>query len=460
MLVRHFFIPGIAHSSYLLGGDRTCAIIDPARDVDRYLEAADEEGLAITHILETHLHADFVSGHMDLAEATGADIYAPASGDCAFPHIPVAGGDSFRIETLDISVRETPGHTPEHVVYVVTDTSRGDEPAGVFTGDTLFVNDVGRPDLFPGRARELATSLYHSLHDQIMSLPDMCMVYPAHGAGSLCGKAIGAMRWSTIGYERRYNEPLQVTDSERFIASLTGNMPPAPDHFGRCTEINRQGPALTRDLPAPAPLTAPEFRRAAGAGSTVVVDTRPYAAFGGVHIPGSYNLDSAGNVSTFAGWVLPPDREILLVGADPTDVQNTVIRLRRVGMDRVRGYLKGGMHAWSRSGYPAAHLPQLSAGEVNELVTGGQGAVLDVRTPDEYAEGHVPGAVNMLAMDVRTRSAELDPGESYILMCGSGIRASLAGSILLQHGFNHLFNAAGGMAAYLAAGYPIEREGP
>ncbi|MGC9434880.1 MAG: MBL fold metallo-hydrolase [Methanomicrobiales archaeon] len=455
MLVRHFFIPGIAHSSYLLGGDQICAIIDPARDIDRYLEAADEEGLAITHILETHLHADFVSGHMDLAEATGADIYAPAHGTCAFPHNPVAGGDTFRIETLEIEVRETPGHTPEHIVYVVTDTSRGGEPVGIFTGDTLFVNDVGRPDLFPGRARELATSLYSSLHDEIMELPDMCMVYPAHGAGSLCGKAIGAMRWSTIGYERRYNEPLQVTDTGTFITSLTVDMPPAPDHFGRCTEINRQGPALIRDLPSPDALRPGEFQRVAEEESTIVVDTRSYTAFGGMHIPGSYNLDSAGNVSTFAGWVLPPDRDMLLVCADPTEVPYTVTRLHRVGLDRVRGYLRGGMHAWNRGGYPAGHLPQLSAEEVNERVTGGQVTVLDVRTPDEYAGGHVPGAVNILAMDVRTRYAELDRHSPYILMCGSGIRASLAGSILLQHGFDHLYNAAGGMAAYRAAGFPI-----
>src|SRR4030042_1546821 len=204
MFVQQFFVKGLAHSSYLLGGTNNCAIVDPRRDIDIYLQAAKDMGMKITHILETHLHADFVSGHMDLAEKTGAAIYAPKPARCSFKHTAVGEGDTFEIEYISIKVIETPGHTPEHISYIVTDKARGAEPVCVFCGDTLFVGDVGRPDLVPGRAKELASKLYDNLHTKLLKLPDFCEVYPAHGAGSLCGRAMSAKRTSTIGYERKY----------------------------------------------------------------------------------------------------------------------------------------------------------------------------------------------------------------------------------------------------------------
>jgi glyoxylase-like metal-dependent hydrolase (beta-lactamase superfamily II) len=243
MFVQQFFVKGLAHSSYLLGGSKKCAIIDPRRDVDVYLEAARDMGMKITHILETHLHADFVSGHMDLAEKTGATIVASKSAKCKFKHKAVAEGDRFNIEDMQLKVLDTPGHTPEHITYVVTDRSRGAEPVCNFCGDVLFVGDVGRPDLFPGKAKQLASQLYDNLHQKLLKLPDFCEVYPAHGAGSLCGRAMGAKRTSTIGYERRYNAALQITDKKKFIESLTTNMPAAPDHFSRCSAINGKGPS-------------------------------------------------------------------------------------------------------------------------------------------------------------------------------------------------------------------------
>ena len=250
MIVQQFFVGGLAHSSYLLGGQKTCAVIDPRRDIQVYLDTAKASGLKITHILETHLHADFVSGHLDLAQRTGAKIYAPKSGKCAFDHIGLSEGDTFEIEDMEIKVLETPGHTPEHLCYVVMDHSRGEEPAAVFTGDTLFVGDVGRPDLFPGIARDLASKLFHSLHEKLATLPDFCEVYPAHGAGSLCGRAMSAKRTSTMGYEKKYNYAFQTKDKNKFIDLLTTDMPEAPDHFSRCSDINRKGPALVRDLPS------------------------------------------------------------------------------------------------------------------------------------------------------------------------------------------------------------------
>ena len=288
MLLKHFFVSKIAHSSYILAGKGTCAVIDPQRDVDLYIDAARELGVTITHILETHLHADFVSGHMDLAGRTGAKIYVPQSAECAFDHVALAEGDTVVLEDMRLDVLETPGHTPEHVCYVLTDTARGETPIGVFVGDTLFVGDVGRPDLFPDRSQELASKLYHSLHDKLLRLPDHCEVYPAHGAGSLCGRAMAAKYQTTIGYERRYNAALQIEDKAAFIRSLTSDMPPAPDHFSRCSDVNRQGPALLADLPVLEELRVRQFKRRLDDPGIIVLDTRGYAAFAGLHVPGAW----------------------------------------------------------------------------------------------------------------------------------------------------------------------------
>lgn len=453
MLLKKFFVEKIAHSSYLIGGKTTCAIIDPSRDLDQYIEAAESEGLKITHILETHLHADFVSGHMDLAEETGAKIYAPAAGHCAFAHIPLSDGDTFRIEDMEFRILETPGHTPDCLVYVVTDTSRANTPVAAFTGDTLFVGDVGRPDLFPGKAQELAEELYENLHTKVMTLPPECLVFPAHGQGSLCGKAMGAMRFSTIGYETRYNPALTIPDSGEFIRSLTVDMPPAPDHFARCSDINRQGPALVRTLPHLQAMEPVKFHEEMQRDDTIVVSIQNYDTFGGQHIPGTFHIDTRGNFPTFAGWVLPPDKDILLVTDSPKQGHDAVIHLRRVGLDRTIGYLKGGTHAWVSAGYTTEHIPQLSPAEVYEKIQDPMTVLLDVRSADEFKTGHIPGAVNIMAMDLRTRAQELEPARPTIAMCGTGHRSSLACSLLKQQGFTDIYNASGGITGYIAAGF-------
>ena len=266
MFIQQFFVPGLAHTSYLLGGQKACAIIDPKRDVGDYIEVAKTMDLNITHILETHLHADFVSGHMDLSDMTGAKIFAPKTGRCLFDHVAVADGDTIEIEDMELKVLETPGHTPEHVSYVVTDRSRGSEPVAVFSGDTLFVGDVGRPDLFPGKGDELASKLYNSLYNKLMKLPDFCEVYPAHGAGSLCGRAMGAKRSSTIGYEKLYNSALKPQGEREFKEALLTGMPQTPDHFSRCSSINARGPALVKELSVPQALSPNEVGRSQGQG--------------------------------------------------------------------------------------------------------------------------------------------------------------------------------------------------
>jgi len=457
MFVQQFFVKGLAHSSYLLGGGETCAIVDPRRDVQVYLDAAEAMGMKVTHILETHLHADFISGHLDLAEKTGARIYAPKAARCKFEHVPVAQGDSFAVEDMELRVLETPGHTPEHVSYVVRDLSRGKEPVAMFCGDTLFVGDVGRPDLFPGMARELASKLYDSLHQKLMKLPAFCEVYPAHGAGSLCGRAMGAKRTSTIGYEVKYNAALKLKNREAFIKSLTTNMPAAPDHFSRCSATNTAGPALVRRLPQPVPLEAAAFAARARRKRTLVLDVRSYEAFGGQHVPGAYHIDLSGNFATFAGWVLPVDHDVLLVTETNEQAAEAAGMLRRVGLDRTVGCLEDGMFAWAASGLPTEHVPQVSSRELQDLTHSGGGlTLLDVRAVREYEQLHIEGAINIPAPDLRTRSGELRNDLPVVTICSTGHRSSLAASLLKQRGFKDVRNAAGGMTGYSAAGYAPE----
>ncbi len=454
MLVQHFFVNGLAHSSYLLGGSVSCAIVDPQRDIDVYIVAAKALDLRITHILETHLHADFISGHMDLVEKTGATIYAPKAGNCAFKHVALAEGDAFSVDDMRISVLDTAGHTPEHISYVVVDLERGEEPVGVFCGDTLFVGDVGRPDLFPGRAAELASKLFDNLHGKLMKLPDFCEVYPAHGAGSLCGRAMGAKRTSTIGYERRKNQALRIPDKGDFIASLTTEMPAAPDHFARCSATNGAGPALVRTLPAPAPMAAEEFAERARKPGAVVLDVRPFDAFGGQHIPGAWSNDINGNFATFAGWTLPVDGEILLVADSESIVKDAALWLRRVGIDNVTGYLDGGMLSWNLAGLPTEHVPQLSPQELHQRIQSkSDGVLVDARSQEEFRKISIPGALNIPAPDLRTQYGELPQDKPITIICSTGMRSSLAASILQRNGFKDVRSVAGGMSGYIAAGF-------
>lgn len=457
MYIQQFFVKGLAHSSYLIAGSQTCAIIDPRRDVQLYIDTAEGMGMKITHILETHLHADFISGHMDLAEKTGATIYSPREGNSSFKHVPVAEGDRFEIEDIVFRVLDTPGHTPEHIAYVVTDTSRGDEPAALFCGDTLFVGDVGRPDLFPDMAEKLASQLFDSLHQKLLELPDHCMVYPAHGAGSLCGRAMGAMRTSTIGYERKYNAALQITDRRKFIDSLTTNMPEAPDHFSRCSKINSIGPALVRETPQMRPMKPGEFYERMQQQKTIVLDIRKYSDFSGQHVPGSYHIDIDGNFATFAGWVLPPGTDILLVAADEAEALKAGVWLRRVGLDEVIGWLDGGMFEWAKAGLPSANTATVSSLALNEMLhDSGPLQLVDVRSPREFEMNHIEGAINIPAPALRKEFGRLDPDLPTILICSTGHRSSLGTSLLAQHGFGRLLNAAGGMTGYNAAGFTGE----
>jgi len=464
MILQQFFVPGIAHSSYLMGRGDVCAIIDPERHIQVYLEAARAQGMRITHILETHLHADFVSGHMDLAAATGAPIYIAESAECAFEHVAVNEGDTIELNGLEIDVLDTPGHTPEHVSYVVRDTARGSDPVAVFTGDTLFVGDVGRPDLFPGQAESLASALFDSLA-KLMQLPDFCEVYPAHGAGSLCGRAMGDKRTSTIGYERRYNPALQIADRAGFIHSLTHDMPAAPDHFARCSDINRQGPTRIDDLDPLKPVAPRELAYWTMGESRLLLDVRDYAAFGGLHIHGAWHNDLRGNFATFAGWMLPPYSEMTLVASDEAEALEARRQMQRVGLDRATGYLQGGMRAWVQAGLPIENVQQVSV----ERLSGAKGGrkplvLLDVRSEREYDKAHLDEAVNIPLPELRTAYVELPCDVPIVALCSTGNRSSFAASLLQAHGFEGVASLAGGMAAISAGGFgpscPVCYTGP
>lgn len=448
MHLKHFFVEGIAHSSYLLGGDRNCAIIDPSRDPGAYIEAATRLGLRITHVLVTHLHADFISGHMDIAEATGARIHAPAKAGCSFEHTPLADGDLVAIDRLSISVLETPGHTPEHISFVVRDLSRGEEPAALFCGDTVFVGDTGRPDIFPATAAELAERLYQSIHEKILDLPDSCLLLPSHGAGSMCGRSIKAMPFSTVGYER-LSSPLLSAKREDFVRVVTAGGPLVPDHFMRCGAVNAAGPALLSGLPDVPARPPDEFNTMMRAGA-LVLDTRSYDAFGGMHVPDSLSIDLDGNFSIMSGWVVPPSRDILLVLGESSRAGEATAGLRRVGLDSITGYLSGGMYAWARSGLPVSRVYQVSPGELPAILEDGEGwKLIDVRSPAEYAAFHLRAAVNIPFADLRTRAGELLPNKPTLVMCGSGRRSILGASILLRGGLKTVFNLAGGLPAAL-----------
>ncbi|HDP95574.1 MAG TPA: MBL fold metallo-hydrolase [Candidatus Aminicenantes bacterium] len=453
MLLRPIYTEKIAHSSYLVGSQDRAVIIDPRRDVDEYIYMAREFNLTITHIFQTHLHADFVSGHMELANRLGAEIIMPASAGADFPHQGVSEGDEIQIGKLLFRVLETPGHTPEHIAYVLSDLDRGDVPNAVFCGDTLFVGDVGRPDLFPGRAGELTRQLFASLHEKLLQLPDFVEVYPAHGPGSLCGRAIGQRRRSTIGYEKRLNPALQFKDPDSFQQWLLEGMPPAPDHFSRLSEINRQGPRLLRELKPMATLTPSEGRRLMEKSRGIALDLRGARSFSHSHIAGSYHISTRANLPTLAGWVIPPEHPLFLISAREEELTKAWLQLHRVGLDRIEGQLLTGIQGWEAEGFPMDSLPLLELDEFMAILKSNDPPlVVDVRSAAEFASGHIPGAINIPVADLRTRYAEVPVDRPTVLTCSGGYIGSLGCSLLKQRGRHRVSNLRFGLTRYIEAG--------
>ena len=457
MEFKQFYLGCLAHASYLVGDGGEAAVIDPRRDVDEYLDEARARGLEIRYVIETHLHADFVSGHRELAERTGAEIVFGARAAAAFPHRAVADGDELRLGRLRLRFLETPGHTPESVSVLVIDPALSEEPRLVFTGDTLFIGDVGRPDLAGAKGytpEQMAGMLYDSLHDKLLILPDATEVYPAHGAGSLCGRNISKETSSTIGEQRRTNYALQPMPKARFIAMTTADLPEVPRYFALDVAMNREGAAPLAERPLPAALSPTEVSRALEAGA-VSLDVRPSAAFGTGHVPGSVNVGLDGQFASWCGTLLEASRALVLVTEDEEQVRHAVMRLARVGFEHVAGYLAGGVAAWDRAGLPLGRLPQWPVDALrSELQTKPGLQLLDVRRPAEYATGHVPGAVNLPLDRLETEAARLDPSRPTAVICAGGYRSSAGTSVLQRCSFRELYNVVGGTSAWLAAGFP------
>jgi glyoxylase-like metal-dependent hydrolase (beta-lactamase superfamily II)/rhodanese-related sulfurtransferase len=451
MHFHQFYLPCLAHASYLIGSDGECAIVDPQRDVDQYIDEASKRSLKIRWIVETHLHADFVSGHRELAARTGAEIVFGAAANAEFPHRAVHDGDVLNIGNVELRALATPGHTPESVSWLIVENGT---PLKVLTGDTMFIGDVGRPDLAGGRGftpEQMAAILYDSLHTKLLTLPDDVEVWPAHGAGSACGRNISKETFSTIGVQRRTNYALRPMPREEFVKMLTTDIPEPPPYFPRDAEINRLGarPLADIDPPALSPTDVHE-RMQRGA---VVLDVRDSDAFGAGHLPGAINIGLGGQYASWAGTLLSPHDHIVIVADSAERSREAVVRLARVGLENIDGWLDGGLLAWNAAGYECAQLPQLS---VSELQSATQ-RVLDVRRPGEFADGHVPGAVNIPLNELPRRISEVSDDASLAVICAGGYRSSAAASILARNGFRaELQNVIGGTAAWIRQGYGVE----
>ena len=451
---------GIAELSYLIGDDDegTAAIFDPRPDVDVYLEMARTEKLAITHIFETHIHADLVSGSRELcARLDSAKIHVSHEGGASyeFEREKVKDGDTFTFGELLITAKYTPGHTPEHMSYILAEADHPDIPWGVFTGDSLFVSSAGRPDLLGAEhTNDLAERQFHTLTDFYLKLPDHVMIYPNHGAGSPCGADIGDRLSSTIGYERQFNKFLQFDDVKSFTDYALATAPPIPTYYPRMKKVNAKGPEVLGNLPRVPGLPPKAFKEAIEKKAGVLVDTRTMLAFGGGHIAGALNIGGSPILSIWAGWMLDPNKPILLVLENEEELDEIVPLFIRTGYTKFAGYLIGGMKGWDAAGFPHEEIGQITVHELNKRAADLQ--IVDVRSPREWKNGHVPGARHIFLPELRQQIEKLDRAKPTAVYCASGYRASIATSILKQEGFNSLWNVPGSWEAWKKAGFPVE----
>lgn len=451
---------GIAQLSYLIGDDATgvAAVFDPRADVDIYLNLARGKQVSITHIFETHIHADFVSGACELASrAATAKIYVSHEGDAGydFVHEALHDGDSFTFGSARITARHTPGHTPEHLSYLVADADRPNAPWGVLSGDSLFVNSAGRPDLL-GRdqAEALAKKLFHTLRDVYLKLDDGVILYPGHGAGSPCGADIGDRLSSTIGYERRFNAFLQFDREHDFTEYALSTAPPTPTYYPRMKTVNTKGPELSGTLPDVRGLPPKAFMEAVQQSDTVLIDTRRMLGFGGGHIEGALSIGGNPMLSVWAGWLLDPEKPLLLVLESDDQLEDIVRYFIRTGYTRFAGYLVGGMTAWNNAGLPLVSVGQMTVQEIKSV--GRNLQLLDVRSPDEWDKGHIPNARHLFLGELPEHLGNLNKVKPVAVYCNSGYRASIAASILQNAGFGCVCNVPGSWQAWTEAGYPVE----
>jgi glyoxylase-like metal-dependent hydrolase (beta-lactamase superfamily II) len=457
---KQFYLGCLAHASYMIGSGGEAVVVDPQRDVDQYVEEAEANGLRITDVVETHLHADFVSGHVELARRTGARIHIGAAAGARFDHVAVRDGDELAVGDVRLRFLETPGHTPEGISVLVFDPAASADPAMVLTGDTLFIGDVGRPDLVGSKgftAEQMAGMLYDSLHGKLLPLADSVEVYPAHGAGSACGKNISRETHAPLGEQRRTNYALRPMSKEEFVRLVTADLAPPPAYFPYDAERNREGARSIEEIGMPPALDAKRVRALVDGGAAVL-DVRRNVEFGAGHVPGSVNVGLGGQFASWVGTLLDPERDMVLVASSEDEVREAVVRLARVGFERVVGYLDGGVDAWRAAGLDLAAIAQIEVSELRDRLDGGDASlqVVDVRRPGEYGGGHVPSARNA-PLDRLTSSLEgLDATRPTAVICAGGYRSSAATSLLEARGFTDLYNVLGGTGAWVAAGYATE----
>ncbi len=447
MYFEQFYLGCLAHASYMFGSDGVAAVVDPQRDVEIYIDAGKKQGLQIRYIFETHLHADFVSGHNELAARTGADIYIGKAAEATFPHIGVEDGSEVHVGRCRVNVLATPGHTLESICLLLTDEEKSQTPFAVLTGDTLFIGDVGRPDLSKTcTPQQLAGLLYDSLNQKLMALPNDVQVYPAHGAGSLCGRNMRAERSSTIGTERLTNYALQIKDRDEFVRQMTANLPARPDYFLEDAAINRAGATALSDLPDLVPISASGLRTRIAQGD-IALDVRPVDDFAAGHIPGSINIALSGQFASWAGAVLGLSAKPILIAATEEQISEARTRLARVGIENLGGYLSGGTDAWQQAGFELAKMPQMTVEELAKHLDARDVNLLDVRRQGEWDAGHIDGA-NWYPLD-RFKAAlpSLDDKKPTAVQCAGGYRSMIAAS-LLQRAGHEVINVIGGYGAW------------
>ena len=460
MNFKQFYLGCLSHASYYIGSDDEAAIIDPQRDVQQYLDEAAANGQQIKYVIETHSHADFVSGHVELAAKTGAEIIYGQRAPTQFPTHKVNDGDELMVGGIKLRFLETPGHTPEGITIVAEEMS-DDEfadksvcvPLKLFTGDTLFIGDVGRPDLVGSKgftAQQMGEMLYDSLHDKILPLPDETEVYPAHGAGSLCGKSLSKETWSTLGVQRKFNYALQPMSKDEFVKIVAADQPEAPAYFPRSAAKNLEGSAPLGDLPKPTALATDEIRAFDG----VVIDVRQYGEYGAGHIPNSINIGLGGQFASWAGILVPIGITIAIVAETADQVDEAATRLARVGHETVGGFILIDDYAGEKK-----EVEQISVDEVNELTqTEKYLQFVDVRRVAEHNAGHAPRTINLPLDKLGVDFEQLDPSAPTFVICQSGYRSSIGTSILENAGFKTIYNVTGGTAAWVEAGLPTESE--
>jgi len=460
MHFEQFYLGCLAHASYMLASEGEGVVVDPQRDVEIYLQAAEKNHVSIRHIFETHLHADFVSGHRELAARTGARIYMGAQAEATFPHTAIEDGFQLHVGKMRITALETPGHTPESMCFVITDEEKSPAPWAILTGDTLFLGDVGRPDLSKRYTpTQLAGMLYDSLHNKVLTLADEVLVYPAHGAGSLCGRNMRAERVSTIGTERLTNYALQIHSREEFMKQLTSNLPARPAYFSQDAEINRAGALSLSDLPALSPIEPAELKTLLSEGA-IALDVRPGDQFAAGHVPGSVNIALSGQFASWAGALLGLSASPVLIADSEQTVAEARMRLARVGLEDSRGYLNGGVEAWQQAGLPLATLSQISVGALSDQLGVSDLQVLDVRREPEWEAGHIANALWWPLDNFKVAPPEIDHDIPIAVHCKGGYRSMIACSLLQRAGFQNVVNLVGGFDAWQQAKLPVVAEKP